>query len=115
MGFPRQEYWSGLPRHPPGDLPDPRLLRLLHWQTGSLLLVPPGKSGGPPGRGQNKGQGGVKTNGPSWKSSGGNRLLGFSLACRSLDSSHVPGEEGGVLYAGVHVCVCCAFQRINAP
>ena len=22
MGFPRQEYWSGLPFHPPGDLPD---------------------------------------------------------------------------------------------
>ena len=22
MGFPRQEYWSGLPRPPPGDLPD---------------------------------------------------------------------------------------------
>jgi len=23
MGFPRQEYWSGLPCSPPGDLPDP--------------------------------------------------------------------------------------------
>ena len=23
MGFPRQEYWSGLPYPPPGDLPDP--------------------------------------------------------------------------------------------
>ena len=23
MGFPRQEYWNGLPFHPPGDLPDP--------------------------------------------------------------------------------------------
>ena len=23
MGFPRQEYWSGLPCRPPGDLPDP--------------------------------------------------------------------------------------------
>ena len=22
MGFPRQEYWSGLPVPPPGDLPD---------------------------------------------------------------------------------------------
>ena len=22
MGFSRQEYWSGLPRPPPGDLPD---------------------------------------------------------------------------------------------
>ena len=23
MGFPRQEYWSGIPFPPPGDLPDP--------------------------------------------------------------------------------------------
>ena len=23
MGFPSQEYWSGLPFHSPGDLPDP--------------------------------------------------------------------------------------------
>ena len=23
MGFSRQEYWSGLPRPPPGELPDP--------------------------------------------------------------------------------------------
>ena len=25
MGFPRQEYWSGLPCPPPGDLPDPEI------------------------------------------------------------------------------------------
>ena len=34
MGFFRQEYWSGLPFPPPGDLPNPRLnlplLCLLH-------------------------------------------------------------------------------------
>ena len=39
MGFSRQEYWSGLPFPPPGDLPDPetepRPLRLLHWQADS--------------------------------------------------------------------------------
>jgi len=23
MGFPRQEYWNGLPYPPPGDLPNP--------------------------------------------------------------------------------------------
>ena len=48
MGLSRQEYWSGLPCPPPGDLPDPgtelSLLHLLNWQTGSLLLAPPGKS-----------------------------------------------------------------------
>ena len=25
MGFSRQEYWSGLPFSPPGDLPNPRI------------------------------------------------------------------------------------------
>ena len=25
MGFPRQEYWSGLPFHSPGDLLEPRI------------------------------------------------------------------------------------------
>ena len=25
MGFPRQEYWSGLPCPLPGDLPDPQI------------------------------------------------------------------------------------------
>jgi len=25
MGFSRQEYWSGLPCPPPGDVPDPRI------------------------------------------------------------------------------------------
>ena len=36
MGFPRQEYWSGLPFPPPGDLPDLEGdLRLLHWLAAS--------------------------------------------------------------------------------
>ena len=47
MGFSGQQYWSGLPCPPPGDLPDPganlRLLRLLRWQEGSLLPVLPEK------------------------------------------------------------------------
>ena len=47
MGFSRQEYWSGLPHPPPGDLPNPGiepcLFCLLHWQVGSLPLAPPGK------------------------------------------------------------------------
>ena len=44
-GFSRQEYQSGLPCPPPGDLPNQGLklclLCLLHWQTGSLPPVPP--------------------------------------------------------------------------
>ena len=54
LEFSRQEYWSGLPCPPPGDLPDPgikprtqgsnpALLCLLHWQAGSLPLASPGK------------------------------------------------------------------------
>ena len=47
MGFSKQEYWSRLPCLPPGDLPDLglnlSLLCLLHWQAGSLPLVPTGK------------------------------------------------------------------------
>ena len=39
VGFPRQEYWSGLPFSAPRDLPDTGInTRLLHWQAGSLLL-----------------------------------------------------------------------------
>ena len=40
MEFSRQEYWSGLPCSPPGDLPNPEvegvpLFCLLHWQVAS--------------------------------------------------------------------------------
>ena len=33
MGFFRQEYWSGLPSHPPGDCPNQGLkLSMLHYR-----------------------------------------------------------------------------------
>ena len=38
VGFPRQEYWSGLPFPPPGDLPDPGIE--------PVSLVPPALAGG---------------------------------------------------------------------
>ena len=45
--FSRQEYWSGLPCPPPGELPklgiEPVPLCLLRCQAGSLPLAPPGK------------------------------------------------------------------------
>ena len=49
MGFSRQEYWSGLPCSPPGNLPDSgiepeSLMSNMHWQAGSLPLAPPGSS-----------------------------------------------------------------------
>ena len=47
MGFSRQEYWSGLPVPSPGVFLTQGshmcLLQLLHWQRGSLPLVPLGK------------------------------------------------------------------------
>ena len=44
MEFFRQEYWSGEPVPPPGDLPDPGIkLRSLVWQVDSLQSEPPGK------------------------------------------------------------------------
>ena len=47
IGLCRQEYWRGLTCPPPGIFPiqglNPHILCLLHWQAGSLPLVPPGK------------------------------------------------------------------------
>ena len=46
VGFPRQEYKSGLPFPSPGDLPDPGInLCLLHFTT-----EPPGKPQGHSGK-----------------------------------------------------------------
>ena len=44
MGFPRQEYWSGLPLPSPGDLPDPGIEPTYPALTGELFTTePPGK------------------------------------------------------------------------
>ena len=44
MGFPRQEYWSGLPFPPPGDLPNPGIeLGSPALQADSLPAELPGK------------------------------------------------------------------------
>ena len=43
QGFSRQEYWSGLPCPPPGDLPNPGTEpRSPAWQVDSLPSEPPG-------------------------------------------------------------------------
>ena len=40
MGFPMQEYWSGLPFPSPGTLPHQGLNpHLLHWSVDSSLLI----------------------------------------------------------------------------
>ena len=51
MGFSRQEYWSGPPHPPPGDLPDPGIkpssLTSLALAGGFYTTEPPGKPGPP--------------------------------------------------------------------
>ena len=45
MGFSKQEYWSGLPFPPPGDLPDTRIeAGSPTLQVDSFPTEPPGKS-----------------------------------------------------------------------
>jgi len=52
MGFSRQEYWSGLPFPPPGDLPHPGTEPKSSALVGGFFTtVPPGK----PLRAQQKG------------------------------------------------------------
>jgi len=44
MGFPRQEYWSGLPFPSSGDLPNPRIKhKSPALLADSLPTEPPGK------------------------------------------------------------------------
>ena len=44
MGFSRQEYWSELPCHPPGNLPKPRIDPASHFRQ---ILDPLSHLGGP--------------------------------------------------------------------
>ena len=45
MGFSRQEYWSGLPFPPPGDLPDPGIKLASPALAGGFFATePPGKT-----------------------------------------------------------------------
>ena len=41
MGFPRQEYWSGLPFLPPGDLLDPEIESSSPALAGGFLTTEP--------------------------------------------------------------------------
>ena len=41
-GFPRQEYWSGLPFPSPGDLPNPGIEPASYALAGKFTTEPPG-------------------------------------------------------------------------
>ena len=42
LGFPRQEYWSGLPFPSPGDLPDPGIKLATPALAGRFFTAEPG-------------------------------------------------------------------------
>ena len=42
MGFPKQEYWSGLTFPPPGDIPNPGIKPSLYRQAASFTTELPG-------------------------------------------------------------------------
>ena len=44
MGFPRQEYWSGLPLPSPGDFPNPVIKPATPVLTGGFLTTKPPES-----------------------------------------------------------------------
>ena len=47
MGFPQQEYWSGLPFPPPGDIPNPGIEPASPALAGGFFTTePPGKPDG---------------------------------------------------------------------
>ena len=46
MGFPRQEYWSGLPFPSPGSLPDPGIKPVSPASAGRIFTIEP--PGNPP-------------------------------------------------------------------
>ena len=41
MGFPKQEYWSGLPFPPPGDLPNPGMELMSSALAGGFFNTEP--------------------------------------------------------------------------
>ena len=41
MGFPRQEYWSGLPFHFPGNLPNPGIEPASSTLAGGFFTIEP--------------------------------------------------------------------------
>ena len=47
MGFPRQEYWSGLPFPSPGDLPDPGIKSMSPVLEGGCFTTEPPVCGSP--------------------------------------------------------------------
>ena len=82
MGFSRQEYWSGLPVPPPGDLPNPGIEP---WspalQADALTSEPPGK----PQEGSLKKERSFQTP--------GNALSGRTVASLRISEGQITGRK----------------------
>ena len=87
MVFFRQEYWSGLPCPPPGDLPNPRIKpRSPTLQEDSLPSEPPGKP-------KNTGLGSLAKNLTG--------VAGIELGFPALHGDSLPGELTGKPFSSV--------------
>ena len=96
MGFPRQEYWSGLPFPSPGDLPVPGIEPISPALASKFFTTePPGK----PLLGE------VKSNGENPESL--KRIIKTSSGFRSVNHSCPEttaweGKEAGLLWSALH-------------
>ena len=113
MGFSRQEYWSGLPFTPPGDLLypgiEPHLLCLLHWQVDSLLRVPPGKPTAQFNCLQTLGLGYLLIVGENWQS------RPSSSCCDGWCGWHISCPVGKYQWAVWCTLFCVSFKRNLKP
>ena len=118
MGFPRQEYWNGLPFPSPGDLPDPGIESTCPaspaLQVGSLPLHPLGNCVWP--------RGPLSPTSPVNISSLGfpGGSAGKESACNAGDLGSVPGlgrsrgEGNGypLQYSGLENSMDCIFHGV---
>ena len=96
MGFSRQEYWSGLPCPPPGDLPNPGIKPgYPALPAGSLLSEPPGKAA-------NEGNEVQRDAAPC---SGHLASLGLNFL------NHLPVREWSVLTETVRLTLCMVHTK----
>ena len=90
MGFPSQEYWSGLPCPPPGIFPtqgsNPHLSRLLYLQASSLPLAPPAAAAA-------------------------KSLQSCPTLCDPIDGSPLGSSVPGILQARILEWVAISFSR----
>ena len=102
MGFSRQEYWSGLPCPPPGDLPDPGI------EPRSSALQAHSSPAEPPAKPKNTGVGSLSLLQGVFLTQGLNlHLLCLLHGQAGSSPAELPGKP--ILY--IVVCVCYGLPR----